>query len=188
MGRAGHHAAGRPRPVARQQQRIGRHLLGQSLAFFVRFPSADLITRVSQAANAASGVMNLLMTRVQDVFTAAALLLAMFKLDWLLSCTALFVMVPVNVRSMSPLKMAFPCIVKLVNVAPPALLKVTLALVTVTFDEPTKLTSPSPVMVTAAVPANRSGRFSVRFPGPASSGLRNASPLARADSGSLSGP
>lgn len=81
--------------VARQQQRIGRHLLGQSLAFFVRFPSADLVTRVSQAANAASGVMNLLMTRVQDLFTAVALLLAMFKLDWLLSCTALFVMVPV---------------------------------------------------------------------------------------------
>lgn len=81
--------------VARQQQRIGRHLLGQSLAFFVRFPSADLVTRVSQAANAASGVMNLLMTRVQDLFTAAALLLAMFKLDWLLACTALFVMAPV---------------------------------------------------------------------------------------------
>ena len=81
--------------VARQQLRIGDHMLKQSLAFFVRYPSSDLITRVSQAANSARIVMNLLMTRVQDVLTAAALLFAMFKLDWRLSCIALCIMMPV---------------------------------------------------------------------------------------------
>ena len=81
--------------VARQQHRVSNHILDQSLAFFVTFPSSDLITRVSQAANAAREVMNLLMTRVQDFFTAFALLFAMFKLDWKLSCAALFIMTPV---------------------------------------------------------------------------------------------
>jgi subfamily B ATP-binding cassette protein MsbA len=81
--------------IARQQERIGRHVLGQSLAFFVRYPSSDLITRTSQAASSASMVMGLLMMRVQDFFTSAALLFAMFKLDWRLSCGALFVMAPV---------------------------------------------------------------------------------------------
>jgi ATP-binding cassette subfamily B protein len=83
--------------VARQQRRIGNHVLDQSLAFFVRFPSSDLITRVSQAANSASTVMNLLMTRIQDVLTALALLIAMFKLDWQLSCAALFIFLPITV-------------------------------------------------------------------------------------------
>jgi ATP-binding cassette subfamily B protein len=83
--------------VARQQRRIGNHVLDQSLAFFVHFPSSDLITRVSQAANSASAVMNLLMTRVQDVLTALALLIAMFRLDWQLSCAALFIFLPITV-------------------------------------------------------------------------------------------
>jgi ATP-binding cassette subfamily B protein len=83
--------------VARQQRRIGNHVLDQSLAFFVHFPSSDLITRVSQAANSASAVMNLLMTRIQDVLTALALLIAMFKLDWQLSCAALFIFLPITV-------------------------------------------------------------------------------------------
>jgi ATP-binding cassette subfamily B protein len=39
--------------------------------------------------------MNLLMSRVQDFFTAFALLFAMFKLDWKLSFVALFIMTPV---------------------------------------------------------------------------------------------
>ena len=82
--------------VARQQRRIADHLLDQSLAFFVHFPSSDLITRVSHAATAARNVMQLLMTRVQDVFTALALLIAMFTLDWRLSCAALFVLAPIS--------------------------------------------------------------------------------------------
>ena len=81
--------------VARQQRRIADHLLNQSLAFFVHFPSSDLITRVSHAATAAGSVMQLLMTRVQDVFTALALLIAMFTLDWRLSCAALFILAPI---------------------------------------------------------------------------------------------
>jgi ABC-type multidrug transport system fused ATPase/permease subunit len=40
--------------------------------------------------------MNLLMTRVQDVLTAISLLIAMFKLDWRLSCAALFILGPVT--------------------------------------------------------------------------------------------
>ena len=81
--------------VARQQHRLGNQILDQSLAFFVHFPSSDLITRTSNCANAAREVMNLLMMRVQDVFTAIALLVSMFALDWRLSLAALFVMSPV---------------------------------------------------------------------------------------------
>ena len=83
--------------VARQQRRIGNHVLDQSLAFFVHFPSSDLITRISQAASSARDVMNLLMARVQDVLTALALLIAMFRLDWQLSCAALFIFLPITV-------------------------------------------------------------------------------------------
>ena len=82
--------------VARQQRRVGDHILNQSLAFFVHFPSSELLTRVSHAAQAARNVMNLLMTRVQDVFTATALLIAMFMLDWRLSCAALFILGPIT--------------------------------------------------------------------------------------------
>ena len=83
--------------VARQQRRIGDHILGQSLTFFVHFPSSDLIARISQAANSARDVMNLLMTRVQDVFTAIALLVTMFLVDWRLSCVALLIVAPVTI-------------------------------------------------------------------------------------------
>jgi subfamily B ATP-binding cassette protein MsbA len=83
--------------VSRQQQRIGNHVLNQSLAFFVHFPSSDLITRISHGANSAREVMNLLMTRIQDVLTALALLIAMFRLDWQLTCAALFIFLPMTV-------------------------------------------------------------------------------------------
>lgn len=82
--------------VARQQRRVGEHILNQSLAFFVHFPSSELLTRVSHAAQAARNVMTLLMTRVQDVFTALALVIAMFTLDWRLSCAALFILGPIS--------------------------------------------------------------------------------------------
>jgi ATP-binding cassette subfamily B protein len=82
--------------VARQQRRLGEHLIRQSLAFFVHFPSSELLTRVSQASFAAREVMNLLMTRVQDVLTAIALVFAMFKLDWRLSLAALFIFGPIS--------------------------------------------------------------------------------------------
>ena len=81
--------------VARQQHRLGNQILDQPLAFFVHFPSSDLITRTSNCASAAREVMNLLMMRVQDIFTAIALLVSMFALDWRLSLAALFVMSPV---------------------------------------------------------------------------------------------
>ena len=90
--------------VARQQHRVSNHILNQSLSFFVHFPSSDLIARVSQAASAARDVMNLLMMRVQDVFTAIALLATMFKLDWKLSCAALFIMAPVTLALSSIIK------------------------------------------------------------------------------------
>jgi ATP-binding cassette subfamily B protein len=83
--------------IARQQRRVGDHILNQSLAFFVHFPSSELLTRVSHAAQSARNVMNLLMTRVQDVFTAIALVFAMFKLDWRLSCAALFIFGPISI-------------------------------------------------------------------------------------------
>jgi ATP-binding cassette subfamily B protein len=82
--------------IARQQTRISRHILKQSLDFFVHFPSSDLVTRVSRAASSTKEVMHLLMTRVQDVLTAIALLTTMFVLDWKLSCIAFFVMSPIS--------------------------------------------------------------------------------------------
>ncbi len=81
--------------VACQQRRVGHHILNQSLEFFVHFPSNLLLTRVSKATNAASNVMKLLMTRVQDLLTAIALVIAMFNLDWRLSSIALFILCPV---------------------------------------------------------------------------------------------
>jgi ATP-binding cassette subfamily B protein len=81
--------------VAIQQYRISSHILKQSLSFFVHFPSSDLLSRTGYAANSARSVMNLLITRVQDLLTALALVTAMFVLDWKLSCGALFVMAPV---------------------------------------------------------------------------------------------
>jgi subfamily B ATP-binding cassette protein MsbA len=81
--------------IARQQRRVGYHIIAQSLEFFVHFPSNQLLTRASQAAAAARNVMQLLMTRVQDLFTAIALVIAMFSLDWRLSCIALFILGPV---------------------------------------------------------------------------------------------
>jgi len=81
--------------VARQQRRLGNHILDQSLAFFVRFPSGDLITRTSYSTSGARDVMNLLMMRVQDVLTALALLASMFILDWKLSLSAIVIMSPV---------------------------------------------------------------------------------------------
>jgi ATP-binding cassette subfamily B protein len=81
--------------VARQQGRLGNHILAQSLAFFVQFPSSDLITRTSQATTAARDVMHNMMMRVQDVLTATALFVAMFMLDWRLSLAAIFIMSPV---------------------------------------------------------------------------------------------
>ncbi len=83
------------RIVADQQYRISSHVLKQSLDFFVHFPSSDLLSRTGQAANSARAVMNLLITRLQDLMTALALLTAMFKLDWRLSFGALFIMAPV---------------------------------------------------------------------------------------------
>lgn len=81
--------------VARQQLRVSRHLLSQSLAFLVHFPSGDLISRVARAAVSARDVMNLLMMRVQDVLTAVFLVAIMFAKDWQLSLVALFIMTPI---------------------------------------------------------------------------------------------
>jgi ATP-binding cassette, subfamily B, bacterial MsbA len=81
--------------IARQQRRISSHILDQSLVFFGHFPSSDLITRISQAASAARGVMDLLMTRIQDVLVTLALVWSMFALDWRLSSIAIFIMLPV---------------------------------------------------------------------------------------------
>ena len=81
--------------VARQQRLISNHLLSQPLAFLTRFPTADLISRVSRSAVATRDVMNLLMTRTQDILVATALVGWMFYKDWKLSVLMLFVMAPV---------------------------------------------------------------------------------------------
>ncbi|MBN8458370.1 MAG: ABC transporter ATP-binding protein [Verrucomicrobia bacterium] len=81
--------------VARQQERISKHILAQSLAFLVRFPSADLISRVSRAAVSTRDVMNLMMLRVQDMLTAVGLVTVMFALDWRFALITLFIMAPI---------------------------------------------------------------------------------------------
>ncbi len=81
--------------VARQQERISNHILAQSLAFLVQFPTADLISRVSRAAVSTRDVMNLLMLRAQDVLTAVGLVSMMFLLDWRFALITLFIMAPI---------------------------------------------------------------------------------------------
>lgn len=83
--------------IARQQRRVSDHILNQSLTFFVHYPSSDLITRVSQASVAARNVMQLLMTRIQDLLTAIALIGSMFALEWRLSCVALLIFAPIAI-------------------------------------------------------------------------------------------
>jgi ATP-binding cassette, subfamily B, bacterial MsbA len=81
--------------VARQQQRIGDHILKQSLAFFGHFPSSDLITRISNAASSARDVMNTITTRLKDFVMLCAYISAMFVIEWKLSIIALFVLTPI---------------------------------------------------------------------------------------------
>jgi len=83
--------------VARQQERISTHILAQSLAFLVQFPTADLISRVSRAATSTRDVMNLLMLRVQDLLVATFLVGFMFYTNWWLSVITLFIMAPIIV-------------------------------------------------------------------------------------------
>lgn len=83
--------------VARQQERISRHILAQSLTFLVHFPTADLISRVSRAATSTRDVMNLLMLRVQDLLIAVGLISFMFSTSWRLSVVTLFIMAPIIV-------------------------------------------------------------------------------------------
>lgn len=81
--------------VARQQERISRHILDQSLAFLVLFPTADLLARIGRASSATRDVMTLLMTRMQDLLVAGGLLGYMVYTDLKLTLLALFVMAPI---------------------------------------------------------------------------------------------
>lgn len=90
--------------VSRQQIEISNHLLRQSLRFYVNYPSSDLIARISQAAASARDVMTLLMSRVQDVFTAVALIITVIKLDWFLALIAFFIMAPIAIGLSAILK------------------------------------------------------------------------------------
>ena len=76
--------------VAMMQRRIFDRILRQDLAFFQRNASSDLITRLTQNAQAASSALNLLATSLgRDLFTVISLLVVMITQDPLLTAIAL---------------------------------------------------------------------------------------------------
>jgi subfamily B ATP-binding cassette protein MsbA len=76
--------------VAMMQRRIFDKVIRQDLAFFQRNPSSDLITRLTQNAQAASSALNLMATTLgRDLFTVLSLLVVMITQDPLLTAIAL---------------------------------------------------------------------------------------------------
>ncbi len=76
--------------VAMMQRRIFDRIIRQDLAFFQRNASSDLITRLTQNAQAASSALNLLATSLgRDLFTVLSLLVVMITQDPLLTGIAL---------------------------------------------------------------------------------------------------
>ncbi|MCP8936931.1 ABC transporter ATP-binding protein/permease [Alsobacter sp. SYSU M60028] len=76
--------------VATMQRRIFDTMLRQDLAFFQRHASSELITRLTQNAQAASVTLNLVATSLgRDLFTLASLLAVMLSQDALLTAIAL---------------------------------------------------------------------------------------------------
>jgi ATP-binding cassette subfamily B protein len=78
------------RLVAAMQSRLYRHLLRQDVAFFQHNASSDIVTRVTQGAQAATSGLNLIATSLgRDLFTIASLVFVMLLQDPLLTAIAL---------------------------------------------------------------------------------------------------
>ena len=78
------------RIVAETQKRMFDHLLKVDLAFFERYPSADLVTRITYNAGAVRDVLNMIALNIgRGVFTIVGLVATMIVLDPFLTLIAL---------------------------------------------------------------------------------------------------
>ena len=83
--------------VARTQKKICAHLLQQSMRFFSKHPSSELMTLLTVGSGAINTVMSQMIGRLQDLFMAIGLITAMFLLDYKLSIFSLFLILPMVV-------------------------------------------------------------------------------------------
>ena len=78
------------RLVAETQRRLYDHILKMDVAFFQRYPSSDLIMRMTQNANAARDMLNMIAVGLgRDLLTLAGLVFVMVAQDPLLSVICL---------------------------------------------------------------------------------------------------
>jgi len=78
--------------VAEQQRRIYRHLLAQGLSFFQKSAASDLLMRITMCANAARGLIDILVTTyIRDLISVIGLLAVMLIQNYQLSLLALIV-------------------------------------------------------------------------------------------------
>jgi ATP-binding cassette subfamily B protein len=83
--------------VARMQKRITGHLLDQSMRFFSRHSSSELMTVLNVGANATSNVMNQMIGRLQDLFMALGLVTTLFVLSPKLSLFSFLIFIPMAI-------------------------------------------------------------------------------------------
>ena len=82
------------RIVAETQRRVYNSVISQGIPFFQKNGTADLITRISHNAQAASSTLNLLAVSLgRDVFTIMGLVVVMLLQDAFLTCVA-FLAIP----------------------------------------------------------------------------------------------
>jgi len=80
------------RIVAETQRQLFDHLLKMNVAFYQRFPSNDLITRITGSANAARDMLNSVALGLgRDLFTLISLIIVMITQDPIMAAIALAV-------------------------------------------------------------------------------------------------
>ncbi|MGP4805450.1 ABC transporter ATP-binding protein [Agrobacterium cavarae] len=75
--------------IARAQSRIFQHVLKQGVSFYSKFPSSELLMRITNNAQAARAVIDLVVTSfVRDLLSLLGLIIVMVVQQPLLSCMA----------------------------------------------------------------------------------------------------
>jgi ATP-binding cassette subfamily B protein len=78
------------RLVAQTQKRMFAHLLKVDIAFFQKYPSSELVTRLVNNANATRNVLNMVSTSFgRDLFTIIGLVITMIVLDPIMTLISL---------------------------------------------------------------------------------------------------
>jgi ATP-binding cassette subfamily B protein len=86
------------RIIAENQRRMFDKLLSENLAFFANRHTSEFIARLTTGANAASQILNLLITAVaRDFFTLIALVAVMIAKDPVLSLVSLVIALPAGI-------------------------------------------------------------------------------------------